>query len=250
MVAPLGHNGDDRFDVRFKGKIFSSTICTTSCTILTHGSKYLSCTRYRSDLRSLHSRWSRKRKTPSKNENNRYLRTSQKENKLRMLQARAQAAETEVKRLKSRIEESTMQHGIQVDPELHQDLSSIMESNNESVVNEFPQGSFRCLFRDEQLKFNRLKDARQMRWHPMMIRWCLNLSSSSYHALRTSGFIRLPSERTLRDYTHFFKSKAGFQVEVEEMLVRDMKLSELPDWKLYDKHGAYCCWICRSWHGK
>lgn len=67
-----------------------------------------------------------------------------------------------------------------------------------------------------------------------MIRWCLNLkplSSSSYHALRTSGFLKLPSERTLRDYTHFFKSKVGFQAEVDQMLVVEAKLSDLPDWK-------------------
>ena len=40
-----------------------------------------------------------------------------------------------------------------------------------------------------------------------MIKWCLNLkllSTSSYHALRTSGFVTLPSERTLRDYTSYF----------------------------------------------
>ncbi len=93
-----------------------------------------------------------------------------------------------------------------------------------------------------------------MRWHPMMIRWCLNLkllSSSSYHALRTSGFLRLPFERKLRDY---FKSKAGFQPEVDKMLAEEAKLSELPDWKkhvvilldemkikeslVYDKHEA------------
>ncbi len=97
---------DDGFDMRFKRKnIFSSTVCIASCTILTHGNKCLSCTtRYRSDLQSLHSQWSRKRKTPSKNKNNKYLRIPQN----RMLQARAQAADTEVKRLKSRIEESTL----------------------------------------------------------------------------------------------------------------------------------------------
>ncbi len=63
-------------------------------------------------------------------------------------------------------------------------------------------------------------NAKQMRWHPMMIRWCLNLkllSSSAYHSLRTSGFIKLPSERTLRDYTNYFKSKEGFQPEVDLM---------------------------------
>ena len=44
-----------------------------------------------------------------------------------------------------------------------------------------------------------------MRWHPLMIRWCLYvqyLSSGAYEALRESGIIRLPSQRTLRDYTH------------------------------------------------
>lgn len=248
---------DDGYDVKFKGKIYTSTVRTTSCTILSHGSRCVLCNQYRPLLRSLHSRWLRKRKNPAKQVNNRYLSTPQKEEKLRMLQVRAQAAEIEVRKLKKKIEESKLQHGVQVGPELHQDLSSIMESNNEAVLNEFPEGSFRRLFWEEQLKVNRLKDTRQMRWHPMMVRWCLNLkllSSSSYHALRTSGFLKLPSERTLRDYTHYFQAKPGFQEEVEEMLVTDMKLSELPDWKkhvvllldemkikeslVYDKHGV------------
>ena len=56
------------------------------------------------------------------------------------------------------------------------------------------------------------------------------VSSSSYHALRTSGFLKLPSETTPRDYTPFYKGKPGFQVEVV-MLIRDAKLLDLPDWK-------------------
>ena len=36
--------------------------------------------------------------------------------------------------------------------------------------------------------------------------------------------MKLPSERTLRDYTHFFQSKTGFQPEVEAMLKRELKL--------------------------
>lgn len=82
----------------------------------------------------------------------------------------------------------------------------------------------------------RLKNAKSMKWHPMMILWCLNLkllSSSAYHALRTSGFIQLPSERTLRDYTHFMKAGPGFQKEIDSMLIREAQLSELPDWKKY-----------------
>lgn len=53
------------------------------------------------------------------------------------------------------------------------------------------------------------------------------LSSAAYHSLRTSGFMKLPSERTLRDYTHFFKSTTGFQGDVDAMLKRELRLEEL-----------------------
>lgn len=49
------------------------------------------------------------------------------------------------------------------------------------------------------------------------------LSSSAYHSLRSSGFITLPSERTLRDYTHLFKADTGFQTEVDDMLKKEVK---------------------------
>ena len=237
ILADDGTTGayvDDGFDITVDGNIFHGTVRTSSCTILSHGSKCHSCRQYRAQLRSLYSRWLHRKITPSKNENNRYLSSPQKKEKLKRLQVRAQTAEKEVQRLKLRIKESTEKHGIEVQDELHQDLSSIMETSNEAVTKEYPPGSFRRLFWDEQLKANRLKDARQMRWHPMMIRWCLNLkllSTSSYHSLRTSGFIKLPSERTLRDYTHFFKAKCGFQDEVDGMLASEMKLDELPEWK-------------------
>ena len=37
--------------------------------------------------------------------------------------------------------------------------------------------------------------------------------------LRNSGVISLPSQRTLRDYTHFVESAPGFSANVDEMLV-------------------------------
>ncbi len=45
------------------------------------------------------------------------------------------------------------------------------------------------------------------------------LSSSAYSALRTSGFLKLPSERTLRYYSNVFESKLGFQDEVDKQLL-------------------------------
>ena len=58
-----------------------------------------------------------------------------------------------------------------------------------------------------------------------MIKWCLNLkllSSSAYHSLKTSGILVLPSERTLRDYTHWMRSDAGFSDSVDEQLLKEV----------------------------
>ena len=72
-----------------------------------------------------------------------------------------------------------------------------------------------------------------MRWHPMFVRWCLNLSRASpkaYGILRESG-IQLPTRRTLNDYTHWVTAKPGFQYEIDELLIREAKVEELEDWQ-------------------
>ena len=59
---------------------------------------------------------------------------------------------------------------------------------------------------NEQLKYNSLKDKRQMRWDPLLIRFALSIkyaSSAAYQQATKLGFLALPSERTLRDYTHW-----------------------------------------------
>ena len=47
--------------------------------------------------------------------------------------------------------------------------------------------------------------------------------------MRSSGFVKLPSERTLWDYSNFFQSKAGFQHEVNKQLMKEAKLEECDD---------------------
>ena len=73
-----------------------------------------------------------------------------------------------------------------------------------------------------------------MRWHPLMIKWCLylrHISSRAYDTLRESKCLKLPSDRTLHDYTHYIPAKAGFQAEVDEHLVREAKLGNLEEWQ-------------------
>lgn len=116
-----------------------------------------------------------------------------------------------------------------MDDALHNDLLTTMKDNDSRIEEKYPTGTFRYLFWKEQMKCAMASNAHQMRWHPTIIKWCLNLkllSSAAYHSLRTAGFIKLPSERTLRDYTHYFKSKPGFQVEVEQMLMKEAGLDK------------------------
>ena len=51
--------------------------------------------------------------------------------------------------------------------------------------------------------------------------------------MRTSGFLTLPSERTLRDYTHYFTSKGGFQNEVNQQLMSEIDSLSLPENRKY-----------------
>ena len=100
------------------------------------------------------------------------------------------------------------------------------------VHEEYPKGSFKRVFWDQQLEASKGKDSRQIRWHPAMIKWCLHLkfiSSGAYHALRNAGVITLPSERTLRDYTHWIRAGVGFLPEVDAQLVKEPNILEEKD---------------------
>ena len=79
--------------------------------------------------------------------------------------------------------------------------------------------------------------AKGIRWHPLFIRWCLNIlltSSKTYDIISESGLIRLPSKRTLQDYTHWIKLKPGFNADVVNYLRDEIEIETLPDWKRLD----------------
>ena len=227
---------EDNCTIYVDGERYNRTIRTSGCSIMVSSGRCPSCTKFRSSLRSMYSRWKKKSQSPKKFSNNRYLTTPQKSRKLSRLQARAISAEREIRLLSEKISLSTKAKGITVDPNLHSDLCSVMNENNPSVLEKFPEGSFRRLFWEQQFKAANVSRPQGMKWHPMMIRWCLNLkllSTSCYHALRSSGFVKLPSERNLRDYTHYVKSRSGFQADIDDDLAKEADIQNLPEWKKY-----------------
>ena len=111
-----------------------------------------------------------------------------------------------------------------------------MEENQNVVRNAYPEGSFARLFWVEQLKAAKVADARQRHWHPLMIKWCINfklMSTATYHILPSSGFLHLPSERTLCDFTNYVRSRTGFQTEINEQLQKEISIESFPPSKCY-----------------
>ena len=130
--------------------------------------------------------------------------------------------------MRSKIAIVNEKSGVQLG-ELSSDFKSVMEDMTATVHDKYPEGSFRRLFWDEQVKALGKSDARQIRWHPALIRWCLHLkfiSSGAYHAIHNSGLLTLPSERTLRDYTHWIRAGIGFNSAVDEQLLKEINVTE------------------------
>ena len=138
------------------------------------------------------------------------------------------AAERKLKRF---ITKNITTDGIILDEQLQSDMEGVMHDLNK-VTDNHPVKSFRWLFWDLQIQALKLKDKRQIRWHPALIKWCLHIkykSSSAYHVIHSKGVLSLPSEGTLSDYTHVIKERVGFQKSVNQQLVSEANVKEQKD---------------------
>ena len=101
--------------------------------------------------------------------------------------------------LKARIRALTEQSGVMVDGGLQEDLEAIMKEMTEQVHEDFNQDSFCRVFWEQQLHALETTDRQQLRWHPALIKWCLDLklrSSSSYRVLHESGVLVFPQRES------------------------------------------------------
>ena len=192
------------------------------------------CKAYRPVLRAMHHHF-KQRHVPSKlsdsHINNRFLSSPEKIRKINELQANLRAAHHKLNEfLTTEVEE----RGIQLHDDIHNDLLSIMQENSQNIDINFPNNSSRQLFWKQQFEAALKNDPKQTKWHPLMIKWCLSIklkSSTTNETLCTSGLLRLPSQRTLRDYTHVIKPSSGFSNDIDEMIVKEAKLAKCKEWE-------------------
>ena len=91
--------------------------------------------------------------------------------------------------------------------------------------------SFMKLFWEEQQKYLSSSSSSSIRYHPMIIKYCLSLaakSSSAYsdrcNSRTGSGVLILTSLRTMRDYKNYIHPKRGFINEVVDELNKKTEL--------------------------
>ena len=123
--------------------------------------------------------------------------------------------------MKSRVRKLVASKGVKVDKKLDNDLKHIMQNNLSEIAEKHPPNTFERIFWEQHAKSHMCKSKKSMRWHPAMIRWCLylrHLSSKAYEVMRSSGVLHLPSQRTLRDYTHYVPATIGYSSEVDRCL--------------------------------
>ena len=225
---------DSSAPVHLNGVTYTQTVRKSTCEILTSDTKCGQCVNYRDTLRKSFHRWKKGKESPSQcrrtvstsHTNLRYLNTPEKRQRYRILKMRSDTAERKVKKMMERL---TEKDGVELEADLHNDMQVIMNEMTGAVRKEHSEGSFCRIFWDEQLKALQTKDSRKIRWHPALIKWCLHLkfkSTSAYHALRSSGVLTLPSERTLFDYSHWIHGEVGFHPKVNDQLIEEADLTE------------------------
>ena len=205
------------------GCMYGRTVRRNDCELLctpnsTHPKRCKMCSEYRSQLRVAKYRNQLKdsgaRTAHDSHCNIRYLSGDESVERLQSVQKQKIAFRDKVRRLEKEKKARKLieSEGVRLSREDAADIQTIMEENSDKVDDAFAEESFQHILWEQQKKYNALKDKRQMRWHPLVIRFALSLryaSSTAYHTVSSSGLLSLPSERTLWDYTHWCSVKNG-----------------------------------------
>ncbi|XP_048241342.1 uncharacterized protein LOC125374488 [Haliotis rufescens] len=220
------------FGANIDGIAYSSTIRSLMCQFLiSRRDRCGPCSRYRATLRANARRESLSPKTPKLTS---FTHTTHKNmskmeviQKYELMKISRNSIQSEMERLKRTISQTISQKGLTLSVSSDSDFSQLLKDHQDEVMHDYPdETSIQRLFWEQQMKYNKIKDKRAMRWHPMVIKWCLYMRSRSrkaYEVAGKSGFIALLSKRTLYDYSHALPSSLGFHPSYSKHLKEEAK---------------------------
>jgi len=185
------------------------------------------CRRYSGTLRAMKSRkvlqQENSRTMECSHTNYRYLQNLELKERLHNVQKTKRSLKRQVCRLQEKIKNLITTQGLRLTDDDQNEIEDLLLSTNTEVVKKYSKDDFQRIFWEQQMSYNQHKNKKGMRWHPLIIRFALNLrylSSAAYKAV--GSFLALPSKRTLQDYTHIIKFQAGTSSEIINRLKKDM----------------------------
>ena len=205
--GPVAYREGDFGAISEIGEAYSSTVRSTKCSLLTtRRFKCMNCTNYgyalKKRVNKLRDRTATTKSFLYSNFKHKDMTRDELCQKLCEQKSEIDSLQQTVRQLKRKFEKEM---NTVKESDEHLDLSELMSPCNFEKA--FPNSSSRQrLFLEQQLECIKKSDKRGMRWHPSIIRWCLNIrniSQKAYDSIKGSGFISLPSSRTLYDYSQF-----------------------------------------------
>uniref|UniRef100_A0A1X7UPQ6 Uncharacterized protein n=1 Tax=Amphimedon queenslandica TaxID=400682 RepID=A0A1X7UPQ6_AMPQE len=134
-----------------------------------------SCDDYRLNLHSLASREKQKATNAitCNHTNYRYLPSPEKTKRLHDKQQENRSLKKRINNLEEKIAKITDKEGVDMDDETSHDIYQMVQ-DEQSVIEKLPDDSFQSIFWRQQREAAE-KHPKAMRWHPLMIQWCLYL---------------------------------------------------------------------------
>lgn len=178
------------------------------------------------------------------------MKTPQKLAALRKMKISIRIHEKRIRKMKAQLSESSMTNGIELSKELEDEVRESIKVHSDDI-SALPQSDFRRIFWEQQVFHNiymyehnnnfhnfkvsasKSKTKKAIKWHPIFVRWCLNISRVSpkaYEILRESG-VQLPTRRTLNDYTHWLHAEPGFHNAIDNLLATESNIKNLEEWQ-------------------
>ena len=209
----------------------NNTIRHTNCALLCDGkNKCGTCQKYRSTLRAMKSRKessSMSKVASNSHINYRYLQSEELKDRLKNIQRSKKNVKRQNDRLIEKLNKVIGSEGIELLEDDEHEIEELFSHVDKDIERNHNREHFQRIFWEQQRDYNKLKNKRSMKWHPLMIRFALNLRYLSSTAYRSIGnFLALPSQRTLRDYTHVLSFDAGVSGEVVNRLKVDMNFEQ------------------------
>lgn len=158
-------------------------------------------------------RYEQMRKEAHPNTRNDFLSNDQKLKKIRNQRDQIERQRKKLDYQQQRMQFLLKKEGVNLAEDISSDLQEMLRSGNLSPG--------QSMFLQQQVKASQKKNMCGMRWHPSLIRIALSIylnSRSTYEMIRDSGVIKLPSSRTLFDYSHADVVKEG----IDDVILKDL----------------------------